>query len=103
MFLDSRLSVGRAAFAKAEALSALGQSSPAFLAASERLIKKQRLVSPKRGFYIILRPEDRVAGAPEPARWIGPLMHHLGIDYRISLLRAAAFHGSSHRPRWCFK
>jgi predicted transcriptional regulator of viral defense system len=102
-FLDSRLSIGHATFTKAEALGALGQSSPAFLAATERLIKKQRLVSPKRGFYIILRPEDRIVGAPEPARWIGPLMHHLGIDYRISLLRAAAFHGSSHQAAMVFQ
>jgi len=30
---------------------------------------------------------------PDPARWIGPLMRHIGVDYRVSLLRAAAFHG----------
>lgn len=39
---------------------------------------------------LILRPEDRVAGAPNPVRWLDPLMSYLGLDYRISLLRAAA-------------
>lgn len=94
---------GRSTFTKVEAASVLGQPSKTFLAAVERLIKKQRLVSPKRGFYIILRPEDRTMGAPEPARWIGPLMQHLGVGYRISLLRAAAFHGSSHQAAMVFQ
>ncbi len=30
-------------------------------------------------------------------------MHHLGIEYRISLLRAAAFHGSSHQAAMVFQ
>jgi hypothetical protein len=29
--------------------------------------------------------------------WIDPLMKHQGLAYRVSLLRAAAFHGSSHQ------
>ena len=44
-----------------------------------------------------------MAGAPDPARWIDPLMKHLRIDYRISLLRAAAFHGSSHQAAMVFQ
>lgn len=102
-YIDTRLSLGHGTFTKAEARAAIGQSSPAFLAATARLIKKHRLVSPKHGFYIVLRPEDRMAGAPEPARWIAPLMFHLGVDYRISLLRAAAFHGSSHQAAMVFQ
>jgi hypothetical protein len=53
--------------------------------------------------YLILRPEDRAIGAPDPARWIDPLMKHLGVDYRISLLRAAAFHGSAHQAAMVFQ
>jgi hypothetical protein len=67
------------------------------------LVKKHRLVSPRRGFYLILRPEDQVTGAPDPVRWINPLMNYLGLDYRISLLRAAAFHGSSHQAAMVFQ
>ena len=36
-------------------------------------------------------------------RWIDPLMKHQGLDYRISLLRAAAFHGSSHQAAMVFQ
>jgi len=102
-YLDERLSKGRAYFTRKEALEALGLSSPAFIAAASRLAKKHRLVSPRRGFYLILRPEDRVAGAPDPVRWIDPLMKYLSLDYRVSLLRAAAFHGSSHQAAMVFQ
>jgi hypothetical protein len=101
--IDDQLSRGRNYFTKTEAMKAVGQSSAAFTAAAARLIKKRRLAAPKRGFYLILRPEDRAAGAPDPARWIDPLMRHLGVDYRISLLRAAAFHGASHHAAQVFQ
>ena len=84
-------------------MKSLGLSSAAFIAAASRLVKKHRLASPRRGFYLVLRPEDRVTGAPDPARWIDPLMEYLGLDYRISLLWAAAFHGSSHQAAMVFQ
>jgi hypothetical protein len=62
-----------------------------------------RLANPRHGFLLILRPEDQLAGAPDPVRWIDPLMKHQGLDYRISLLRAAAFHGSSHQAAMVFQ
>lgn len=102
-YLNEQLSHGRAYFTREDALAELGLSSGAFIAAAARLAKKQRLVTPRRGFYLILRPEDRVIGAPEPVRWIDPLMSYLGLDYRISLLRAAAFHGASHQAAMIFQ
>lgn len=102
-YLDKQLSRGRAYFSREEALKALDLSPEAFIAATARLAKKHRLATPRRGFYLILRPEDRVTGAPDPARWIDPLMKHLELDYRISLLRAAAFHGSSHQAAMVFQ
>lgn len=102
-YLDEQLSHGRAYFSREEAVKALGLSSEAFVAAAARLARKHRLATPRRGFYLILRPEDRVTGAPDPVRWIDPLMNYLGLDYRISLLRAAAFHGSSHQAAMVFQ
>jgi hypothetical protein len=102
-YLDDLLAGGRAWFSRDEGLAALGLGREAFSAAAARLVRKQRLVSPRRGFFLILRPEDRVAGAPEPARWIDPLMRYLRLDYRVSLLRAAAFHGSSHQAAMVFQ
>ena len=96
-YLDELQSRGQTAFTKKEGLSASGQSEKTFSTAITRAIKKKRLLSPRRGFYLILRPEDRIVGAPDPVSWIDPLMQYLCADYRISLLRAAAFHGASHQ------
>jgi hypothetical protein len=102
-YLDERLGQGRAYVTKAEAMKALRLSANAFAASAARMLRRNRLAGPKQGFYLILRPEDRSAGGPDPARWIDPLMHHLGVDYRISLLRAAAFHGASHQAAQVFQ
>jgi predicted transcriptional regulator of viral defense system len=102
-YLDERLVHGRSYFVGNEARSALGVSQRNFAAAVTRLINKGRLANPRHGFFLILRPEDRIAGAPDPVRWIDPLMKHQGLAYRVSLLRAAAFHGSSHQAAMIFQ
>ncbi len=102
-YIDSLLSRGRSHFSREEGIKALGLSAESFSAAATRLIRKHRLATPRRGFFLILRPEDRIVGAPDPIRWIDPLMKYQKIDYRISLLRAAAFHGSSHQASMVFQ
>jgi len=102
-YLDEQLARGRAYFSREEALDRLKLAPEAFSAALTRLIRKRRLANPRHGFYLILRPEDQISGAPDPVRWIDPLMKYQGIDYRISLLRAAAFHGSSHQAAMVFQ
>ena len=102
-FIDERLSQGRAYFSREEALASLGVKPKALAAALTRMIRKQKLANPRHGFFLILRPEDRVAGAPDPVRWIDPLMKHQRLDYRLSLLRAAAFHGSSRQAAMVFQ
>ena len=102
-YLNEQLARGRAYFSRKEALDALGLAPETLAAAVSRLIKKRRLANPRHGFYLILRPEDQASGAPDPLRWIDPLMKHQGIDYRISLLRAAAFYGSSHQAAMVFQ
>jgi predicted transcriptional regulator of viral defense system len=102
-YLDDLLALGRAYFSREEAMVALGSSPAALNMALARQAKKGRLASPRHGFYLILRPEDRAIGAPDPARWIDPLMKSLRVDYRITLLRAAAFHGSSHQAAMVFQ
>ena len=102
-YLDDLLRHGRACFSRNDVSAALGLKPQALAAALTRAISKHRLANPRHGFYLILRPEDQIAGAPDPVKWIDPLMKHHGIDYRISLLRAAAFHGSSHQASMVFQ
>lgn len=66
-YIDELLARGRACFSKDEAVAALGLSSEAFTAAVGRLARKHRVASPRRGFYLILRPEAaRTIGQREP-------------------------------------
>jgi len=102
-FTDDMLANGKSYFVRDEALVQLELSSKAFTAMSNRLKKKNQLASPFRGFYLILRPEDRFAGAPDPKCWIDPLMQYLNLDYRITLLTASAIHGSSHQAAMLFQ
>ena len=101
--MEYRLAHGRAYFLREEAQATLGLSSEALSMALMRQAGKNRLASPRHGFYLILRPEDRNIGAPDPARWIDPLMKYLQLDYRIGLLRAAAFYGASHQASMVFQ
>ena len=102
-YLDDLLRHGRACFSRNDVSAALGLKPQALAAALTRAINKHRLANPRHGFYLILRPEDQIAGAPDPVKWIDPLMKHQGIDCRISLLRAAAFHGASHQASMVFQ
>lgn len=101
-YLDDCLVHGRSYFSREEALEALSIAPHNFAAAATRLINKGRLTNPRHGFFLILRPEDRIIGAPDPVRWIDPLMKYQRLNYRISLLRAAAFYGSSHQAAMVF-
>lgn len=102
-FVEDRLIQGRATFSREEAQAALALTQGALTAALLRLASRKQLASPRKGFFLILRPEDRTTGAPDPAQWIDPLMQALQLDYRVSLLRAAAFHGASHQAAMVFQ
>jgi len=102
-YMGDRLAQGRAYFSREEALAVLGSSPETLNMALMRQARKHRLVSPRRGFYLILRPEDRAIGAPDPVRWIDPMMKYLQLDYRVALLRAAAFHGAAHQAAMVFQ
>ncbi len=102
-YSDDLLSRGKAYFTREEVLERLDLSPQAFIASANRLKQKRQLACPYRGFYLILRPEDRFTGAPEPESWIDPLMRYLGLEYRISLLQAAAFHGATHQAAMVFQ
>jgi len=108
-YIDDRLSQGRAYFSRQEALPVLGSTPVALGTAFTRQIRKGRLANPRHGFYLILRPEAaadadaEIERVPDPTLWIDALMKHQGIDYRISLLRAVAFHGMVHQDAPAFQ
>jgi predicted transcriptional regulator of viral defense system len=101
-FIDDRLAAGRAYFGRDDAIDA-GIAPGALTASLTRAVAKHKLAHPRHGFYLILRPEHRAAGAADPAEWIDPLMSHQEMAYRVSLLRGAAHHGSSHQAAMVFQ
>jgi predicted transcriptional regulator of viral defense system len=95
--LLSLQSEGRISFSRDEALEALGITESAFLKAAARLQKRNMLLSPRQGFYVVVPPQFLSWGAPPPAWYIDALMRHEGRSYYVGLLKAAELHGASHQ------
>jgi predicted transcriptional regulator of viral defense system len=96
-YLTRQLSAGRVVFSREEAQRALGVSQGALLDAAERQQRRQHLISPRRGFYVIVPPQYHAWGAPPPTWYIDDLMRHEGHPYYVGLLKAAELHGGTHQ------
>ena len=97
------LSHGRHSFDVAEAVESLGLSRTQTLQALARLLKKGDIVSPARGFYLVVPPEYRTWGGPPGMSFVDALMTHLRQPYYVALLSAAATHGASHQAPQVFQ
>jgi predicted transcriptional regulator of viral defense system len=97
VYIGELLSGGRSVFMRQKAQHALGITQGAFLDAAERLQRRNALISPRRGFYVIVSPQFASWGAPPPSWYIDALMRYETADYYVGLLQAAAFHGASHQ------
>jgi len=95
--VDRLHSHGRYAFTRAEAISALGTTPENLKKAVQGLTRKRRLASPRRGFYVIVPAEYRVAGAPPASWYIDDFMKAMGAPYYVGVLTAAALHGAAHQ------
>lgn len=94
---------GRYTFTREDAEEASGASFVAVQSALRRVKQKGRIVSPRRGFYVLVPPEHRAAGSP-PASWfIDDLMRFCGCEYYVGLLSAAALHGAAHQQPMVFQ
>ena len=96
-YVSGLLSAGRTVFAAEEAQEALGIGHGAFLDAAERLQRREALLNPRQGFYVIVPPQFAVWGAPPPTWYVDALMRHERQDYYVGLLKAAEFHGATHQ------
>ncbi|AUZ83683.1 type IV toxin-antitoxin system AbiEi family antitoxin domain-containing protein [Methylophaga nitratireducenticrescens] len=96
-YISRLLATGRVVFTAQEAEEALGVGRGAFLDAAERLQHRKALLSPRRGFYVIVPPQYASWGAPPPAWYIDALMHHERQSYYVGLLKAAELHGATHQ------
>ncbi len=77
-FVDDLQVQGRLTFTREEAMAALGVGADAMKLAAWRLAKRGRLVSPRRGFYVVIPLEYRKNGAPPLDRWLPDLLRFHG-------------------------
>ena len=96
-YMTRLLSEGQMVFSREDAQKALGVSRRALLDAAERQQRRKHLISPRRGFYVIVPPQYLGWGAPPPSWYIDNLMRHEDRPYYVGLLKAAELHGASHQ------
>ncbi len=96
-YVSGLLSSGRTDFTAEEAERALGVGHGAFLDAAERLQRREALLNPRQGFYVVVPPQYASWGAPPPAWYIDALMRREGQAYYVGLLKAAELHGATHQ------
>ena len=102
-WVDQLQGLGSYTFTASRAESETGRSFVAVQTALRRLKEQRKIVSPRRGFYVVVPPEYRATGSP-PASWfIDDLMRHLEQPYYVGLLSAAAIHGASHQQPMAFQ
>jgi predicted transcriptional regulator of viral defense system len=77
----------------AELLAVPVSQVPQRLAAPKR---RGEWVAPARGLWVPVPPEFRAWDGLPAAEFIAPLMAHLGVDYYVGWLAAAAVHGAAH-------
>ena len=96
-YMTGLLSEGTVVFTDKQALVALQISKGALLDAAERQQRRNYLIAPRRGFYVIVPPQFLAWGAPPPSWYIDALMHHENTPYYVGLLKAAELHGATHQ------
>ena len=96
-YVSGLLSAGRTVFTAEEAEQALGVGRGAFLDAAERLQRREALLNPRQGFYVVVPPQYASWGGPPPAWYIDALMRHEAQAYYVGLLKAAELHGATHQ------
>ncbi len=103
LWVEQLQSRGRYTFTRSQAESDTERSFVAAQTALRRLKRQGRVISPRRGFYVVIPPEYRAAGSP-PASWfIDDLMRYLGQPYYVGLLSAAALYGAAHQQPMVFQ
>ena len=65
--VDRLQEYGRYAFAREEALKNFNFNAGSLKKAAMRLAAKGRIAVPRRGFYVVVPLEYRIAGAPPPS------------------------------------
>ncbi|MBX9671081.1 MAG: type IV toxin-antitoxin system AbiEi family antitoxin [Candidatus Obscuribacterales bacterium] len=95
-FVNELPAIGRYTFSREEIEQKFEKSDAAIKLALNRLQKKGKVVSPRRGFYVVVPEQYMLTGAPPPVWFIDALMKDWQSEYYVGLLSAAELHGAAH-------
>jgi predicted transcriptional regulator of viral defense system len=97
-WVDDLSKRGRITFSLAEVENDFSNKSKRGIRSSiSRMVKKGRVYSAWRGFFVIVSDEHALKGVVPPIEYIDSLMAYIGCKYYVGLLSAAAIHGARHQ------
>lgn len=102
-FIRELASKGRYTFSFEDFLTASKASNETTRQMLSRGLKRKSIVSPAKGFYVVVPPEYQALGCLEASEFIPHLMSYWKEDYYVSLLSAAAIHGAAHHAPMTFQ
>lgn len=102
-FIESLQSKGKYTFTHNQAIKTLKITSNAFQKSSKRLMDKQKLFSPRNGFFVIVPTEYKSKGIPPTSWFVHDLMQFMDKQYYVGLLSAATLHGAAHQQPQMFQ
>lgn len=102
-YIDNQIRQGKCSFSLAAAVKELGKTREAILSSIAHLLFKGQLVSPAKGFYLIVGPEYQVLKCLPAEHFIPYLMEYWRCEYYAALLTAARYHGATHQSLHVFQ
>lgn len=96
-YIKKLRSFGQLSFTLEHAIKDLNASRRSIIAAAYRLKKKGEIISPAKGLYIIIPPEDQPYGCISAEDLVPLLAKYMGFDYYVSLLSAGMYYGAAHQ------
>lgn len=102
-YIEQLLAKGKCTFTLDDAQKALEKSRAAIILSIEHLRQRQKVVSPAKGFYVILTPEYRIYGCLPAEYFIPYLMQFWQEPYYACLVTAASYHGAAHQQPQTFQ
>ncbi len=102
-WIDEKVIRGYYTFTIEDVKNNFPQFSDAYIRTSlYRLTVKKKIISPWKGFYVIMPVEFALKAIIPPVFYIDALMSFLNKRYYVSLLNAASFYGASHQRAQTF-
>lgn len=103
VYIDSLTAKGKISFTVKQYCDAVKVSYKAAINSFEHLRQNSEIVSPSKGYYLILPPEFRQQGCLPAEYFIDDLMRHWNMDYYVCMLSAALYHGAAHHQPQMFQ